>query len=118
MRKLFYLLAFFCTSFYYAQTNGITYQAVIYLPNGQNIPGQDIQNSPMTNRLVCLQFSLIDDLSQLEYQETIQTTTDEYVARKMIKNNNLCSSNCKQCIGYSWYFKWRNWCFKFGRCKN
>ena len=78
MRKLFYLLAFFCTSFYYAQTNGITYQAVIYLPNGQNIPGQDIQNSPMTNRLVCLQFSLIDDLSQLEYQETIQTTTDEF----------------------------------------
>jgi hypothetical protein len=78
MRKLVYLFALFCTSFYYAQTNGITYQAVIYLPNGQNIPGQDIQNSPMTNRLVCLQFSLIDDASQIEYQETIQTTTDEF----------------------------------------
>uniref|UniRef100_UPI0037BE2913 hypothetical protein n=1 Tax=Flavobacterium sp. TaxID=239 RepID=UPI0037BE2913 len=78
MRKLFYLIALFCTSFYYGQTNGITYQAVIYHPNGQNIPGQDIQNSPMTNRLVCLQFSLIDELTQLEYQETIQTTTDEF----------------------------------------
>ncbi len=78
MRKLFYLLALFCTSLYYGQTNGITYQAVIYYPNGQNIPGQDIQNSPMTNKFVCLQFSLIDDLSQLEYQETIQTTTDEF----------------------------------------
>jgi hypothetical protein len=78
MRKLVYLLAFFCTTFYYAQTNGITYQAVIYLPNGQNIPGQDIQNSPMTNKFVCLKFSLIDDASQIEYQETIQTTTDEF----------------------------------------
>ncbi len=78
MRKLFYLLALLCTSFYYGQTNGITYQAVIYYPNGQNIPGQDIQNSPMANKYVCIQFSLIDDLSQLEYQETIQTTTDEF----------------------------------------
>ena len=52
MRKLVYLFALFCTSFYYAQTNGITYQAVIYIPNGQNIPGQDIQNSPMENSLI------------------------------------------------------------------
>uniref|UniRef100_UPI00333E288F beta strand repeat-containing protein n=1 Tax=Flavobacterium sp. TaxID=239 RepID=UPI00333E288F len=78
MRKIVYLIALFCTSFFYAQTSGITYQAVIYYPNGQNIPGVDIQKSPMANKSVCLQFSLTDDLSQLEYQEVIQTTTDEF----------------------------------------
>ena len=78
MRKIVYLLALFCTSFFYAQTSGITYQAVIYYPNGQNIPGVDIQKSPMANKSVCLQFSLTDNLSQLEYQEVIPTTTDEF----------------------------------------
>ena len=78
MRKTVYLIALFCTSFFYAQTSGITYQAVIYYPNGQNIPGVDIQKSPMANKSVCLQFSLTDNLSQLEYQEVIQTTTDEF----------------------------------------
>ncbi|MBP6128011.1 hypothetical protein, partial [Flavobacterium sp.] len=78
MRKIVYLIALFCTSFFYAQTSGITYQAVIYYPNGQNIPGVDIQKSPMANKSVCLQFSLTDNLSQLEYQEVIQTTTDEF----------------------------------------
>lgn len=46
MRKLIYLLLFF-NSVVFAQTNGITYQAVIYYPNGQNVPGVNIQNSPM-----------------------------------------------------------------------
>jgi hypothetical protein len=78
MRKIVYLIALFCTSFFYAQTSGITYQAVIYYPNGQNIPGVDIQKSPMANKSVCLQFSLTDNLSQLEYQEVIQATTDEF----------------------------------------
>ena len=78
MRKIVYLIALFCTSFFYAQTSGITYQAVIYYPNGQNIPGVDIQKSPMSNKSVCLQFSLTDNQSQLEYQEVIQTTTDEF----------------------------------------
>ena len=78
MRKIVYLIALFCTSFFYAQTSGITYQAVIYHPNGQNIPGVDIQKSPMSNKSICLQFSLIDNLTQIEYQEVIQTTTDEF----------------------------------------
>ncbi|WMW77963.1 hypothetical protein RF683_00530 [Flavobacterium sp. 20NA77.7] len=77
MRKLFYFLVF-STSFFYAQTSGITYQAVIYYPSGQNVPGVNIQNSPMANKPVCLQFALLDNLSQVEYQETIQTTTDAY----------------------------------------
>ena len=78
MKKLLYLILLLCNSFIVAQTNGITYQAVIYHPNGQNIPGQNIQNIPMSNKLICLQFTLIDGQSQVEYKETIQTTTDAF----------------------------------------
>ncbi len=35
-------------------------------------------NAPMPNRNVCLQFSIVDNLSLTEYQETITTTTDEF----------------------------------------
>ena len=95
MRKIFYLLLLLSTSFFYGQTSGISYQAVIYNPNGQNIPGVNIQNSPMVNRPVCLRFNLIDNLSQLEYQEVIQTTTDEF---GMV---NLIIGSGNQTGGYS-----------------
>ncbi|MEY2703668.1 MAG: hypothetical protein RLY43_2307, partial [Bacteroidota bacterium] len=94
MRKLIYLLLFF-NSVVFAQTNGITYQAVIYYPNGQNVPGVNIQNSPMANKPVCLEFSLLDNLSQLEYQETIQTSTDAY---GMV---NLVIGSGNQTAGYA-----------------
>lgn len=103
MRKLLYLIVLLYSSFIVAQNNGITYQAVIYHPNGQNIPGQNIQNTPMANKLICLQFSLIDDQSQVEYKETIQTTTDAF---GMV---NLLIGSGTQTGGYATTFETVDW---------
>jgi hypothetical protein len=62
----------------YSQTNGITYQAVIMNPSGEQLPGVNNTNAPLANKNICLKFSIIDNNSQSEYIETVQTTTDEY----------------------------------------
>tara|TARA_B000000441_G_C21709385_1_gene331436 strand:- start:54 stop:821 length:768 start_codon:yes stop_codon:yes gene_type:complete len=69
---IFTLLAL--TSF--AQDRGLTYQAVIYNPSGQSLPGEDDALSPLVETNICLKFSIIG--SGLEYEETVQTTTDMF----------------------------------------
>ena len=78
MKKLFYIVLLLVSTFVFAQNKGITYQAVIYAPGGQNVPGANLTNVPLSNRTVCLQFSFLDASSGLEYQEVVKTTTDEF----------------------------------------
>lgn len=78
MKKIISLLFLLVTSVFYSQSNGITYQAIIYNPSGDVIPGVNNTNSPMQNKNICLQFSIVDERSRIEYQETITTTTDEF----------------------------------------
>lgn len=78
MKKILLFLAFILSTFSFAQTNGITYQAVIYSANGESVPGINNANAPLANRKICLQFSIVDDFSQTEYQEKIIVTTDDY----------------------------------------
>jgi len=78
MKKTLLFLAFILSTFSYAQTNGITYQAVIYSANGESVPGINNSNAPLANRKICLQFSIVDDFSQTEYQEKVTVTTDDY----------------------------------------
>jgi hypothetical protein len=78
MKKTLLFLAFILSTFSFAQTNGITYQAVIYSANGESVPGINNSNAPLANRKICLQFSIVDDFSQTEYQEKVTVTTDDY----------------------------------------
>ena len=78
MKKTLLFLAFILSTFSFAQTNGITYQAVIYSANGESVPGINNANAPLANRKICLQFSIVDDFSQTEYQEKVTVTTDDY----------------------------------------
>jgi hypothetical protein len=78
MKKTLLFLAYILSTFTFAQTNGITYQAVIYSANGESVPGINNSNAPLANRKICLQFSIVDDFSQTEYQEKITVTTDDY----------------------------------------
>ena len=78
MKKLFYILLLLVSTVAFSQSNTITYQAVIYLPSGQNAPGVDVTNLPMTNKNICLQFSFIDANNRVEYQEEIKVKTDEF----------------------------------------
>ncbi|MBP9849799.1 MAG: hypothetical protein KBC58_10215, partial [Flavobacterium sp.] len=102
MKKILILLLFFVTSFFYAQ-NGITYQAVIYKPNGDATPGFNNSNVPLALRNICIQFSIVDNSNQTEYQENITTTTDKF---GMV---NLLIGSGNQVGGYATSFNNINW---------
>ncbi len=78
MKKYITLSVLFLSTFFYAQTSGINYQAVLYNPNPEVLPGFSQTNSPLVNKKVCLKFSILDASTAVEYQETIETTTDEF----------------------------------------
>jgi hypothetical protein len=78
MKKITLLLLLFVSTAFYAQSTGISYQAIIYNPNGEVIPGYNNANAPLANKNICLQFTIVDSASLTEYQEKITVTTDEY----------------------------------------
>ena len=78
MKKITLLLLLFVSSAFYAQSTGISYQAIIYNPNGEVIPGYNNSNSPLANKDICLQFTIVDSANLTEYQEKITVRTDEF----------------------------------------
>ena len=78
MKKVLLLLILFVTPIAFSQVKGINYQAVIYNSNGGIVPGVNNQTNPLVNKNICLQFTIIDAAYQIEYQEIVSTTTDEY----------------------------------------
>ncbi len=77
MKNILYTLLLF-SSLAFSQSNGITYQAVIYNPNGEELPGVDNPYAPLVNQDICLQFGIVDADGNLEYQEQVQVTTDAF----------------------------------------
>jgi hypothetical protein len=77
MKKI-YLLTLLLFSLFSNAQNGITYQAVILNPKGEELPGADNSRSPLVNQTICLRFKITKPVSIVEYQETIIATTDEF----------------------------------------
>ena len=77
MKNILYTFLFF-SSLAFSQSSGITYQAVIYNPNGEELPGVDNPYAPLVNQDICLQFGIVDADGNLEYQEQVQITTDPF----------------------------------------
>jgi hypothetical protein len=103
MKKLILLVILFLSAKSFAQTNGITYQAVILNPSGEQLPGVNNTNAPMVGKDICLRFQFIDEFSNLEYQETIQTKTDTF---GMV---NLVIGSGNQTAGYAASFETIEW---------
>ncbi|GGG45715.1 hypothetical protein GCM10011414_14130 [Croceivirga lutea] len=61
-----------------AQTEGITYQAVLVDNNPDEIPGIDVPSNNLPNKELSVQFTILDEFGTIEYQETQDTTTDDY----------------------------------------
>ena len=78
MNKLFYFVFLLFTSLIFSQNSVISYQAIIYAPGGQNLPGVNVNNVPMVNKNICLQFSFFDSSNIIEYKEVINVRTDEF----------------------------------------
>ncbi len=78
MKKIITVFIFLTNTLIYAQHSGITYQAVIYNPSTEILPGNNNTNAILANREVCLRFSIVDYASNLEYQETQKVKTDDF----------------------------------------
>ena len=61
-----------------AQTDGLSYQAVIIDNNADEIPGVDVSGNYLSEGEVSLKFSIVDVTGSVEYQEVQSTTTDKY----------------------------------------
>ena len=78
MRNPYLIILFFVAAIGYSQSHGISYQAVLLNPKGEELPGQNNSYSPLLDKNVCLRFEIKNALNQLEYQETINTKTDAF----------------------------------------
>ena len=102
MKKITLLFIFFFTLANYAQTKGITYQAVLLNPAANQTRGVG-QNFPLMDKQICMSFKFIDEFANVEYQETIQTNTDSY---GMV---NLIIGTGQQTGGYASSFNDISW---------
>ena len=122
MKKITLLLLLFVSTAFYAQTSGISYQAIIYNPNGEVIPGYNNANSPLANKNICMQFTIVDSASLIEYKEKITVSTDEYGMVNTVIGTGI------QTGGYATSFANVNWSLAskslkvgidtFGLCSN
>ena len=101
--KRFFLFLLFVSSLGFAQSSGITYQAVIYNPNGEELPGVDNPYAPLTNQDVCLQFGIVDASGSVEYQEEVQVTTDAFgMVNLLIGTNTQTGGYAADFAGIQW----------------
>ena len=102
MKRIF-LLLLFVSSLGFSQSSGITYQAVIYNPNGEELPGVDGPYAPLTNQDVCLQFGIVDADGNVEYQEQVQVTTDAFgMVNLLIGTNSQTGGSAADFAGVEW----------------
>ena len=102
MKRIF-LLLLFISSLGYSQSSGITYQAVIYNPAGEELPGVDGPYAPLTNQDVCLQFGIVDADGNVEYQEQVQVTTDAFgMVNLLIGTNTQTGGYAADFAGVEW----------------
>lgn len=79
MRKIYVLIAtFFLSITFYAQTDAISYQAVIIDSNTQQLPGADAESNILPNTIISMRFTILGENGTIDYQETQQPTTDSY----------------------------------------
>lgn len=79
MKKIFFILLF-CLAVIKlsAQTDGISYQAVIIGPDGQELPGMDAQGNILPGATIAIRFTILDANNSVEYQEVQTANTDQY----------------------------------------
>jgi cytoskeletal protein CcmA (bactofilin family) len=79
MKKTLSLALFMCViTQVFAQTDGITYQAVILSQDAFELPGVDSQDNYLPNTTIAIRFTIYDSGNQLEFQEVQITNTDEF----------------------------------------
>jgi carbonic anhydrase/acetyltransferase-like protein (isoleucine patch superfamily) len=71
-------MCLFISALGYAQTDAISYQAVILNPDVQQLPGFDVQATVLPETDITLRFTIINENGFTEYQEVHEVTTDTF----------------------------------------
>lgn len=77
-QQLLLLITLFSLGAALAQTDGMTYQAVIVDLNEQQIPGVDIPSNNLPNTPLSVRFTILNAQGGIDYEETHLTETDPY----------------------------------------
>ncbi|HTG65950.1 MAG TPA: hypothetical protein VL859_06210, partial [Flavobacterium sp.] len=102
MKKITLLLILFFAVKNYSQTKGITYQAVLLNPSINQTKDAN-QDLPLMNKDICMQFKFVDEFSNIEYLEVVQTKTDQYGMVNLVIGKGL------QTGGYASSFENISW---------
>jgi trimeric autotransporter adhesin len=83
MKKILFLavilsLSALCSLLGQTTKKSLNYQAVILDPKAIDIPGASLSGQPLSKGKVCLKFTFVNAQGNVDYEETQQTTTDEY----------------------------------------
>ncbi|MFS4468246.1 hypothetical protein [Maribacter sp. 2210JD10-5] len=76
-----------------AQTEGITYQAVLVDNNPDEIPGVDVPANSLANQPLSVRFSILNVAENTEYQEIHSTETDAYGTINLVIGRGEVTSN-------------------------
>ncbi len=79
MRRIYLSAVFVLASLLgLAQTDGMSYQAVIINNQAQEIPGVNVSGNYLSEGEIAMRFTIYDQFEQVEYQERHEATTDKY----------------------------------------
>ncbi|MEL6811528.1 MAG: hypothetical protein AAFP76_09355, partial [Bacteroidota bacterium] len=78
MKKILAIALFFFGMCAIAQTDGLTYQAVIISPKGLELPGANAEGVILPDTEILLRFTIMDNNGNVEFLETQNTRTDAY----------------------------------------
>ncbi len=94
MKKIIFILAILSAFITNAQTDGLSYQAIIIDPNQQELPGVNATGNILPKTEVTLRFTILDESGNIEYQETQDTRTDAYgMVNIIIGQGNALTAN-------------------------
>ena len=78
MKKFILLIIVLFSLNLHSQRSGMSYQALILDPNGEQLPGFNNQNTPLVNTDICLEFIILDENDRIEYSELKRVKTDKF----------------------------------------
>lgn len=90
MKKYLVLSAIICLCLnLYAQTEGLSYQAVIINPNSQELPGVNARDNVLPDTDISIRFTIFNAVNKEEFQEVQDITTDRFgMVNLMIGSTN------------------------------
>jgi len=79
MKKILTLFCFLCITVQaFAQTDGMTYQAVIISPDALELPGINSEGNYLPNTTIAIRFTIYNQFNQVEFWEIQTTDTDDF----------------------------------------